>query len=161
MPMSAYLRGLRARVGHDLVMVPGVTAVVLNEEGEVLLHRSANDGRWYLVGGAIDPGEQPADAAAREVLEEAGVEVEPARLVAVYTEEPVTYPNGDVVMYVAMAFLCRPVRRGARPYVADDESLDVRYFRPDALPEGLVPLHRRQVEQALRGEEKAHFWRAT
>ena len=51
----------------------------MNERGDVLLHQSADDGNWYLIGGGMDPGEQPADAVVREVLEETGLEVIPER----------------------------------------------------------------------------------
>ncbi len=35
---------------------------------------------WFTIGGGIDPGESPAAAAARELLEEAGLAVDPADL---------------------------------------------------------------------------------
>jgi 8-oxo-dGTP diphosphatase len=50
---------------------------VIVDDGRMLLSRlvEAAPARWTLPGGGIDPGEDPADAAVREVLEETGHEV--------------------------------------------------------------------------------------
>jgi len=48
------------------------SAVVVGPRGTVL-HRHKRLGLWLQPGGHIDPGEHPADAAVREVLEETGL----------------------------------------------------------------------------------------
>jgi 8-oxo-dGTP diphosphatase len=53
-------------------------AVVRDDGGRLLLIRRGTEpgrGQWSLPGGRVEPGEQPAQAAAREVLEETGVRV--------------------------------------------------------------------------------------
>jgi 8-oxo-dGTP pyrophosphatase MutT (NUDIX family) len=112
--------------------MPAVSAIVVDVAGRVLLHRSSDNGRWNTIGGVLEPGEEPAAAAVREVLEETGVTVVVERLVGVYTTPEITYANGDRARYVVTAFRCRPV--AGEPIVADDESLEVRYFAPDELP---------------------------
>jgi 8-oxo-dGTP diphosphatase len=131
MAIPQHVRKLRSLVGNDLLMLPSVSAVVVNDAGQVLLGRRADDGQWALIAGIMEPGEQPADAAVREVLEETGVHVKIERLAGVALH-PVTYPNGDACDYLNVWFLCRATGGEAR--VNDDESLEVGWFDQDALP---------------------------
>ena len=59
-----------------------------------------------LPGGAIEPGETPADAAVREAWEETGVRVRLTRLVGVFggSHYVVQYRNGDRASYVSSVF---------------------------------------------------------
>ncbi|NNG20649.1 NUDIX domain-containing protein [Naumannella sp. ID2617S] len=68
---------LREKIGTDLLWLPGVTVVVIDRrtpQPRVLCVRRADNGQWTPVTGIVDPGEEPAAAGEREVLEEAGVE---------------------------------------------------------------------------------------
>ncbi len=136
-----------------MVLMPGVIGIVFDESGQVLLQHS-KDGGWWLPGGAIDPGEEPAEAVIREVWEETGVQVVPEQVVAVQTEPVMHYPNGDQVMYLSIAFRCRPV--GGEAHVHDEESFEVRYFPPGALPD-LDPRAREALEEALKNAPRAAF----
>jgi 8-oxo-dGTP diphosphatase len=151
--ISPYILGLRKHVGHDLLMLPSVSAVVFNDDGEALLGQRADNGCWSLIAGVIDPDEQPADAAIREVYEEAGVHAVVERLTGVALH-PVTYPNGDVCQYLDVWFRCRAVGGSAR--VNDDESLAIGWFRLDALPD-VDPYVRLRIDAALRDEGPAWF----
>ncbi|MFD8142579.1 NUDIX domain-containing protein [Streptomyces sp. NPDC059708] len=96
MSTPEFIREIRAAgAGHLLLLLPGVTAVVFDDEGRVLLGRRADTGRWSVVGGIAEPGEQPAETAVREVYEETAVRCVPERVVLVQMLEPVTYANGD------------------------------------------------------------------
>ena len=151
MPVPDFILRLREQVGHDLLWLPGATAVVLAED-RVLLVQRADDGRWAPVSGIVDPGEHPERTAVREALEEAGVTCEVEGLAWVNVTEPVHYPNGDVSQYLDLTYRCRWLE--GEPYVADDESLDVRWFRLDALPPlSAVDLERvrRAVDTPVRG----------
>ncbi|GAA3901834.1 NUDIX hydrolase [Streptomyces sp. NPDC003631] len=141
-----FIRTIRASAGHQLLWLPGVTAVVFDDDGRVLLGRRADNGRWSVIGGIPDPGEQPAACAVREVYEETAVRCVPERVVLVQALEQVTYMNGDICQYMDITFRCRAVGGEAR--VNDDESLEVGWFTVDALPElnefGLL-----RIKQAL------------
>ena len=159
MPVPGFVQRLRAHVGTDLLWLPGVSAVVVDDGGRVLLGRRSDNGRWAVISGILEPGEQPAVAAAREVLEETGVTVEVDGLAAVATDpDVVVYPNGDRAQYLDVTFVCRPVAGEA--HVADDESTDVGWFSPDALPEPLATTSRDRIARAraFRGAPHDGSW---
>jgi 8-oxo-dGTP pyrophosphatase MutT (NUDIX family) len=130
-PVPEFVVALRERIGHDLLWLPGVTAVVL-DGGSVLLVRRSDNGSWSPVTGIVDPGERPALTAVREVREETGIECVVEELVWVGVTEPVVHVNGDRAQYLDHTFRCRYV--GGTPRVGDDESLEVRWCRLDELP---------------------------
>jgi len=155
MPIPEFIVALRRKVGRDLLWLPAVTAVVL-DEGHVLLVRRADNGRWAPVTGILDPGEQPAVCAAREVLEETRVEARVQRLASVTAGAPVTHANGDRAQYLDMTFRCAYVSGTAA--VGDDESLEVGWFRLDDLPP-MAPTSRTRIEAALPADADVVFTR--
>ena len=48
MPIPDFLRTIRAKIGHDYVLLPAVAAVVQRVDGKVLLMRRADNGEWSL-----------------------------------------------------------------------------------------------------------------
>ena len=138
MAIPEFIVDLRAAVGHAPLWLPGVTAVVLRDGAdgtdatEVLLVRRADTGAWTPVTGIIDPGEEPAVAGAREILEEADVVAVPQRLAWVHVLPPMTYENGDQAQYLDLTFRYEFV--SGEPAPADGENTDARWFRLDELP---------------------------
>lgn len=149
MATPEFIRELRATAGHQLLFLPGVSAVVFDERGRVLLGRRSDTGKWSIIGGIPEPGEQPAVTAVREVYEETAVECVAERVILVQGLKPVEYPNGDRCQYMDISFRCRAVGGEAR--VNDDESLDVAWFSVDALPD-LHKFSLLRIKQALTDE---------
>lgn len=135
--MPEFILQIRELVGHHPLWLPGVTALVQDDAGRLLLGQRADLGHWALPSGIPDPGEEMAAAVAREVLEETGVSVVVEELIAIWSTAPITYPNGDVTQYVTHFFRARPT--GGTAHVADDESLAVGWFDPDELPTPIAP----------------------
>ena len=153
MPTPQFVLDLRASVGHHPLWLSGVTAVVLRDH-QVLLVRRADTGAWTPVTGIIDPGEQPAAAAAREVLEEASVFAVPERLAWVNTLAPMQYANGDRAQYLDHTFRFRWV--SGEPTPGDEENTEAAFFPLDALPP--MSAHMRdRVARALRPDGPADF----
>lgn len=150
MPVPDFILRLRRHVGHDLLWLVGVTAVVLRtpDEGEheVLLVRRADNGAWTPVTGISDPGEHPADTAVRECLEETRVSCAVEGLAHVGVTPVVTHPNGDRAQYLDHTFRCRFVEGDA--HVGDDESVEVGWFPLTHLP-ALSTRMRARLDAAL------------
>ncbi|WP_411142713.1 NUDIX hydrolase [Streptomyces sp. x-80] len=127
-----FIHDLRTSIGQQLLWLPGVSAVVFDDAGRVLLGKRADTGGWSVIGGIPEPGEQPAETAVREVYEETAVRVVPERVVLVEAMPPVRYPNGDRCQFMDVTLRCRATGGTAR--VNDDESLDVGWFAVDDLP---------------------------
>jgi 8-oxo-dGTP pyrophosphatase MutT (NUDIX family) len=155
-PISEYVKKLRAQIGRGLLLLPGVAAVVRDEAGRVLLERRSDDGRWDLPAGAIDPGESPAQALVREVFEETGLLVRPERLLGVFggAGSRFCYPNGDEVEYTDLLFECRITGGDLTPH--DGEASELRFFAPEELPE--LPPFPRAVLLAPPGAPPYFEW---
>ena len=113
-------------------IVPAASAVVVNDDGQLLLQRRTDNDYWSLPGGAMEVGESIAQTIAREVREETGLEVETTRLVGIYSDprHVIAYSNGEVRQQFSICFACRVVggelRRG-------DESSDIGFFAKEQL----------------------------
>jgi 8-oxo-dGTP pyrophosphatase MutT (NUDIX family) len=159
MPIPEFIIEIRKMIGQHEMWLPGVTAVVTRGAGddqEVLLVRRADNGEWTPITGIPEIGEEPAAAAAREALEETGVVVSVDRLASTSAHPGVVHANGDRASYLDLTFACSYVSGEA--HVADDESMDVRWFPRDAMPEMAESMVRR-IDDALSGEQAARFVR--
>lgn len=146
MAISDYLRQLRERIGHELVLLPAVCVLIWDSDGRLLLMREAQTGLWQTVGGMIDPDEAPETAALREAAEETGLVVRLIGLRAAVGGPGyrVHYPNGDVCSYVSVVFDAEPV---SGELAGDDEVAELRWFRRDQITElALDPLNRHLLD---------------
>lgn len=136
MPTPDFVLDLRTKIGHDLLWLTGVTAVVLRDTAstgrEVLLVKRSDTGAWTPVTGIVDPGEQPAVAAAREVLEEADIVANAQALVRVNSLPPMQYANGDRSQYLDLTFRFDYI--SGEPHPADGENTDAAWFPIHAMP---------------------------
>lgn len=133
-------------------MTLGVRGVVLDDAGRVLLVEHTYVHGWWLPGGGVDRGETLEDAMARELREEAAVD--PTRrpaLVSIHSNEPRF--RGD---HVAVFRIEHWRRLESTP--DSREIRDVRFFAPDALPEGTTAGTRQRLAEALRGAETDPMW---
>ena len=153
MPTPDFVLELRRHVGTLPLSLVGVTAVILRGD-EVLLGRRSDNGALTPITGIVDPGEEPADAARREALEEAGVRIGVDHLAWVHQIPRITYANGDQADYLDLTFRCTWL--DGDPHPADGEMTEVGWFPLDALPT-MSDEQLRRIAMAVDGRSAARF----
>ena len=135
---SEYIQSIRSKIGHDLLLISSVAAVILNENNELLLQEKHGE-NWSLPAGMIEPGESPKAALIREVMEETGLLVEPDKILGVFGGEAFryTYPNEDEVEYTVILMRCAALRDTGT--IVDSETVSLRYFARGDMPELALP----------------------
>src|ERR1700734_3500116 len=106
MPIPEFIVELRRAVGNAPLWLAGVTAVTIRDDKVLLVKRSDN-GAWTAVTGIVEPGENPADCAAREGGEKAGVGGRAASPAGVHVPRPAVHANGDRAQYLDHVFRMR------------------------------------------------------
>jgi NAD+ diphosphatase len=109
---------------------PTASALVLDQEGKVLLARRAQDpgkGLWDLLGGFVDEGEAPLAALKRELKEETGLEIEPGEFLGGYPDR-----YGDDGIYTLNLYWTARVLGGELEL--DDEIAEIAWMAPGELP---------------------------
>jgi 8-oxo-dGTP pyrophosphatase MutT (NUDIX family) len=140
MPIPEFVIELRRHIGQVPLWLPGATAVVIRDQQVLLIKRSDNLA-WAPVTGIVEPGENPADCAVRETLEETGVHVAARRLALVSVSRPIVHVNGDHAQYLDLTFRMDWV--SGEPFPADDESLEARWVDRAELPVMSADIRRR------------------
>jgi ADP-ribose pyrophosphatase YjhB (NUDIX family) len=112
--------------------------IMLIKDGRVLLVRQTYISGWFMPGGGVKRGETLDQAARREAREELDAKLGALNLLGVYTH------FGDQKSDHNALFLCTDFTFSGR---GDQEIAETRFFPLDALPEGLLPGHRRRVEE--------------
>ena len=125
-----------------------VDVVVLTRAAapSLLLVQRANPpfaGGWALPGGFVEPGEQVADAAPRELLEETGLQAGRLQLLGVF-DTPGRDPRGWTVTIAYLATVQAEVA-----VTGADDARDARWFPASDLPE-LAFDHAAIIEDALK-----------
>lgn len=139
-----YYKFLRQYVGTKPLILPGSVVIIGNGKGEVLLQKRP-EGRWGLPGGLMELGESFEEVAEREVREEIGLEIRNLRLLHVFSgkEFYTKTPNGDEFYSVTAVFYTEEYE-GTLQF-QPSETLEVRFFPMDHLPENMVGSHGRFV----------------
>lgn len=136
-------------------LVPSASAIVLNQEGKLLLQLRSDTHVWALPGGAMEIGETIGQTAVRETKEETGLDVEPEYIVGIYTNpnHVVALSNGEVRQQFSVCFACRLI--GGEMKVSD-ESTEVNFFTFEEIEHlGMHPSIRLRIQHFLEHRDRA------
>ena len=134
-------------------LVPAASAIIVNKEGKILLQRRSDNDLWALPGGAMEIGETLGETAKRETREETGLEVEPERIVGIYTNplHVVAFSDGEVRQEFSLCFVCRIVGGSIR---VSNESFEVAFFSADEIERlNMHPSIRLRIQHFLEWKE--------
>ncbi|GAA4955902.1 NUDIX hydrolase [Actinoplanes utahensis] len=139
-------------------VVPSANAVVVNDDGAILLIRRSDNDNWALPGGGMDLGESLPQTAVRETAEETGIDVEVTGLVGIYTDprHVILYTsNNEARQEFSIVFTARPI--GGTP-TPSSESTEVRWVPPAEI--AALPMDRSmrmRVDQYLTAPDSIHL----
>lgn len=103
--LVGYVEYIRGMVGTNPVIMVATSVFIFDDTDRLLLLRRADDGTWGLVGGLMELGESPVEAARREVFEETSLSVGNLSLFGVFSSSMQTYRNGDKSQIVTVSYL--------------------------------------------------------
>ena len=107
-------------------------AAIFNEKDEILLVRDY-DGKWALPGGWCEYNSTIMENTVKEAREEAGIEVEPVKLVAAHSNRHHNNPNS--YFYITRFFVLCRYKSGE--FISNEETSEARYFSVDELPQDI------------------------
>ncbi len=147
LPLDSLLQDFRMQPGYATPKVDVRGAVT--RAGRILLVQERADERWCMPGGWADVGDLPSEVVIREVWEESGFDVVPAKVVGVFDANrdgtPLTFYHAYKIV-----FLCKLTGGQARP---SNETLAAEFFDFDDLP----PLSSSRTNERHLAEVLAHL----
>ena len=142
-----YIKSIRPKLGHQKIILNAAGAVIVRGDKILLQHRSDNAG-WGLPGGILELDETYEEAALREIREETGLTVCLNFLLGIYHNYEMMWPNGDQAHTISAIFTAEILSGEPR---VDEESLELRFFAREELPELCFPDHRAALEAYFQG----------
>lgn len=127
----------------------GARALVI-DDNRVLLVRHTYINGWYSIGGGVEKGESPLQAAKRELQEEVGI---------VATQEPVllgVYHNTREKRddYIAV-YICKGFNKAA---TSSAEIAEEKWFALNQLPDDISPATKRRIEEYMGQRPVSDKW---
>lgn len=142
---------------HKFVLLQdGAAAVIVNEQGQILLQSRADRDKWGLPDGCQELGERFQDTIIREVKEETNLDVNESDLELIDIVSGASrrneYPNGDVVINNT-ALYC--IRNYSGNLKWDSESKEMKFFDLDNLPKNqndpdLIEIYKKSISKLKR-----------
>ncbi|MDP2837915.1 MAG: NUDIX domain-containing protein [Candidatus Moranbacteria bacterium] len=109
MPLTIhYQKDLSQQPTPNQPWLPSVHGVIVDDHGSILLHQREDHPSWALPGGKLEPGESLTDCLIREMKEETGLDVQPQKLIGVFSSPEYLLSVGPMVFQpLLIVFLCQ------------------------------------------------------
>jgi 8-oxo-dGTP pyrophosphatase MutT (NUDIX family) len=138
------------RLTRSLTM--GAQGLVLDSQQRVLLVRHGYRPGWHFPGGGVEKTEAIAQALARELQEEVGIDLdEPAQLFGVYSHFH-DFPADHIALFVVRKW------RQTRVPVPNREIREYRFCAQADLPGDTSQGARRRIDEVLAGVPRSEAW---
>lgn len=150
-----YLNDPNAPKANSLAV--SVSAFIQDDEGRILLIRRTDNNLYSIPGGQVEPGETLRQAAAREVKEETGIDIEVTGLVGLYSNpnHVIAYDDGEIRQEFSICFRARPTGGELR---MSDESSEVHWSHGEKLAAlNIHPSTRLRIEHGYAGRPEPYY----
>lgn len=146
--MSNYIKNLRKIIGNQLLLLPSVTCLIVDNNERILLQERADTKDWSIPGGFIDPNETVRKSLKREMLEETNLKIINPTLLGIYSgsDENIIYPNGDKCASVRSVFIATEFKGRIKH---NQESISLKFFSISNLPT-LHSIHSKTLADYLK-----------
>ena len=119
-------------------LVPGGSALIVDDNGAILMQRRSDSGNWSFPGGTMEIGETLEQCVIRETKEETGLDIEITGLLGIYTDPDhvMAYADGEVRQEFNITFYGRVIGGDIE---VSSESTEVRFLTLTELE--TLPVH--------------------
>lgn len=142
-----YVKYIRGMTGTNKIIL-NCAGTVIVKDNKILLQRRSDNGKWGLIGGLLEMGETYSQAAIRETMEETGLTVNLDYPLGIYYNPDMVWPSGDQAFVIGAYYKASIVSGTLR---VDEESLELKFFGIDELPELFAADHRDAVRDYIAG----------
>ena len=142
-----YIRDIRKKVGHEKIFLNASGGIIV-KDGKILLQHRSDNKKWGLIGGMLELNETYLEGALREVKEETGLDVKPVSFLGVFHNHNMEYPNGDQAHVICACYVFEIIGGDLKK---DDESLELKFFSKEEMPEIFAEDHRLAIKRYFDG----------
>ena len=136
---------------HKFVLLQdGAAAIIINNEGKILLQSRADRDLWGLPGGCQELGESFKETIIREIKEETNLDIANPKLFDIKANVHMVYPNKDEVYYTDVVYIINEFWGELKP---DGESTELKFFDLNNLPENIMPTQIGYIERFIKEKE--------